>query len=205
MHVSTQDWDLLVSLSLSLSRPPARATYLKQVFFNLAMVDGTVAPPVELDQVPVVVDKGDKVQIGIGFEGRSLRENNWAPRGGQSVRNGGRPTGFSRSTPARGQPYGAAKGRSAYIALLFRRARAGVYDGKEKSKKEDLRQFDPPGPSLHGPVRARWRSSRVERVRAESVLLRGGAVHTSLGSDWRERECMNRSVLLTGNYPLTLS
>lgn len=36
------------------------------------MVDGTVAPPVELDQVPVVVDKGDKVQVGVGFEGGSL-------------------------------------------------------------------------------------------------------------------------------------
>ena len=61
---------------LSFSFPPSRPdveTHLEQVLLNLAMVDGTVAPPVELDQVPVVVDKGDKVQVGVGFEGGSLQ------------------------------------------------------------------------------------------------------------------------------------
>ena len=93
-----------ISLSFSLSR----ATHLEQVLLNLAMVDGTVAPPVELDQVPVVVDKGDKVQIGVGFEGGSLYENNWAPRGVQSVNQKKRSLSaaggevlFSGSTPAK--------------------------------------------------------------------------------------------------------
>lgn len=97
-----------LSFSLSLPRPSARATHLEQVLLNLAMVDGTVAPPVELDQVPVVVDKGDKVQIGVGFEGGSLYENNWAPRGVQSVNQKKRSLSaaggevlFSGSTPAK--------------------------------------------------------------------------------------------------------
>lgn len=96
------------SLSLALSLPNEANTHLEQILLNLAMVDGTVAPPVELDQVPVVVDKGDKVQIGVGFEGGSLYENNWAPRGVQSVNQKKRSLSaaggevlFSGSTPAK--------------------------------------------------------------------------------------------------------